>query len=294
MRMVIAIGGNALLPKGSKGTAQAQMKAARAALRKLSKLMARHQVALTHGNGPQVGSLLLQQHATRKVPEMPLDVLDAMTQGEIGYFIVNSLPAKSAVILTRAVVEKNDRAFKNPSKPIGPFYNRPLPGKNMIMDSGRGYRVAVPSPMPKYVPEREAILCLMKAGFIVVCGGGGGIPILKDGRGVEAVIDKDNFSSLLASTLSADILIFVTSVDAACIRFGDKKQKEIRSESVQKMEELVEDGQFAEGSMRPKVEAALRFLNKGGKKALICSIANIEKAIAGRAGTTIRRNKNRG
>ena len=287
MRIIIALGGNALLPKGAKGTAGEQAKAAKSALRRLSGLLDNHQVALTHGNGPQVGSLLLQQHATKKVPEMPLDVLDAMTQGEIGYFIQEALPRKSAVIITRAVVDGKDPAFKHPTKPIGPFYDSIQPGMHMVMDAGRGYRMVVPSPRPTKILERDAILALLKAGFIVVCGGGGGIPVTKEGKGIEAVIDKDNFSSLLASTVGAGMLVFVTSVDAVCTDFGRKGQKQVRKAAVRQMERLLQAKHFAEGSMKPKVESALRFLGKGGKKAVICSINNIHEALKGKAGTTI-------
>ncbi len=287
MRMVIALGGNALLPKGARGTAKEQEAAARKALRKLAGLFRGRQIALTHGNGPQVGSLLLQQQATRAVPGMPLDVLDAMTEGEIGYFIQSSLPRRSAAILTRVVVDEHDPAFNHPTKPIGPFYKKR--GEGMVMDAGRGYRLVVPSPMPVDIMEKDAILALLERGFIVVCGGGGGIPVRKDGAGLRAVIDKDNFSSLLATLVGADTLVFVTSVKAACTDFGKRSQKEIRKASAAEMERLLSGGHFAEGSMKPKVSAALRFLDKGGRKAVICSIGTVSEALAGKAGTTISR-----
>lgn len=287
MRIVIALGGNALLPKGTRGTAKEQLRAARAALGKLSRLLDDHQVALTHGNGPQVGSLLLQQHATRLVPEMPLDVLDAMTQGEIGYFMQSALKRKSAVLLTRALVDERDPAFRHPTKPIGPFYETLQPGVHMVMDAGRGYRLVVPSPEPLAILEKDAILSLMRSQFVVICGGGGGIPVNKAGRGVEAVIDKDRFSSLLAASVGADLLVFITSVDAAYTDFGKKSQKVIMKADVRAMKSKM--AHFAEGSMRPKVQSAIRFLEKGGKKAVICSISNVARAIKGEAGTTITR-----
>ncbi len=277
MRIVVALGGNALLKKGA--TAKEQRSSAKAALDHLASVLDSHEVALTHGNGPQVGSLLLQQHATRKVPEMPLDVLDAMTQGEIGYFIQSSLPRKSAVLLTRALVDEKDPAFRNPTKPIGPFYKEKHSG--MRMDSGRGYRLVVPSPEPLAILEKDAILSLMRSGFVVICGGGGGIPVSKTGKGVEAVIDKDRFSSLLASSVRADIIIFITSVDEVYSDFGKRSQKAIRKMYAD------ERTRFAEGSMGPKVESAIRFLKKGGKKAIICSIDNVQAALKGKAGTTI-------
>ncbi|MEW6036346.1 MAG: carbamate kinase [Candidatus Micrarchaeota archaeon] len=296
MRIVVALGGNALLPKGARGTAQEQRQAANEALRRLSRVFARHEVALTHGNGPQVGSLLLQQHATKEVPEMPLDVLDAMTQGEIGYFIQSALPRNSAALLTRVIVDENDKAFKHPTKPVGPFYaakpKTAKPGtgnrrpETYVMDSGRGYRLVVPSPKAQGIMEKDAILVLMRSGFIVICGGGGGIPVTKDGAGAEAVIDKDDFSSLLACEVRADTLVFITSVDCAYRDFN-KGNLPIRKAGAAQMEELDKEGEFAEGSMGPKVRAALRFLRAGGKKAVICSIGNVSRALRGSAGTTI-------
>lgn len=285
MRIVIALGGNALLPKGARGTAAEQEKAARSALRRLSALLEGHEAALTHGNGPQVGSLLLQQQSTRKVPMMPLDVLDAMTQGEIGYFIQSALRGRSAALLTRVVVDRSDPAFRHPTKPVGPFYRKRR--KGMVMDAGRGYRLVVPSPKALDIVEKEAILALIRSGFIVICGGGGGIPVASDGSGLEAVIDKDDFSSLLATTIKADILVFITSVDAACRDFGKPSKREIRRASAREMEALSAEGHFAPGSMKPKVAAAVRFIRSGGKKAVICSIADIRKALQGKAGTTV-------
>jgi len=287
MRIVVALGGNALSPKGARGTAKEQRSSAHAALNHLASVLDSHQVAMTHGNGPQVGSLLLQQHATRRVPEMPLDVLDAMTQGEIGYFIQSALKRKSAVLLTRALVDEKDPAFDHPTKPIGPFYDKIQPGMHMVMDSGRGYRMVVPSPEPLAILEKDAILSLMRSGFVVICGGGGGIPVSKSGKGVEAVIDKDRFSSLLATALRADILVFITSVDAVYSDFGKKSQKAILGSHPREMKLMM--GDFAQGSMRPKVQSAIRFLEKGGKKAIICSIANVARAMKGKAGTTITR-----
>jgi carbamate kinase len=292
MRLVIALGGNALLPKGSAGTAEAQRAAAAKALSRLSGIMKGHEVALTHGNGPQVGSLLIQQQSTRQVPGMPLDVLDAMTQGEIGYFIQGGLRVRSAALLTRVVVDGKDPAFSRPTKPVGPFYEkkpRARDGKQgtYVMDAGRGYRLVVPSPRALDIMEKEAVLLLMRSGFVVICGGGGGIPVTRDGKGAEAVIDKDDFSSLLASTVKADTLVFITSVDCAYRDFGKPSQKPLGRASAREMKRLAAGGEFAEGSMKPKVEAALRFLSKGGKRAVICSISNISLALKGKAGTAI-------
>lgn len=286
MRMVIAIGGNALFPKNSSGTAKEQRAAAKKAIGTLCRIFRNHQVVITHGNGPQIGSLLLQQQSTEKVPRMPLAVLDAMTQGEIGYFIESALPENSAAIITRVLVDDKDPAFRNPTKPIGPFYRKKF-SKNMISDAGRGYRLVVPSPKPKKILEKNAITALMKQGFIVVCGGGGGIPVNSKGEGLDAVIDKDRFSSLLATTIKADALVFITSVDSVYTEFGKKSQKPIRKTDSKEMRRLLKQGHFASGSMKPKIESALRFLEKGGKTVIICSIGNIGNAIRGKAGTFI-------
>ncbi|MFN7991035.1 MAG: carbamate kinase [Candidatus Micrarchaeia archaeon] len=288
MRIVIALGGNALLPKGAKGTASEQRKAAKEALGRLSSLLRGHQVALTHGNGPQVGSLLLQQRGTSVVPRMPLDVLDAMTQGEIGYFIQGALGKGSAALLTRVVVDSRDQAFRNPTKPVGPFYKtRPSSAGRYVMDAGRGYRLVVPSPKAISIVEKDAILALLRSGFIVVCGGGGGIPVARDGTGLEAVIDKDDFSSLLASTIKADLLVFITSVSCVSLDFGKKTERPLGRASVAQMGRWLREGHFAEGSMKPKVEAAIRFIRRGGKKAVICSIEGIGSALSGGSGTVI-------
>ena len=289
MRIVIALGGNALLPKGAKGTSDEQLEAAKKAIKKLEDTLKESQVVLTHGNGPQVGNLLLQQHGTEEVPEMPLDVLDAMTQGQIGYFIASAISLTglhSATLITRVVVDPDDKAFENPTKPIGPFYEKPVrPG--MKMDAGRGYRLVVASPEPIKIREHDAISALMEKGFVVIAVGGGGVPIKKNGEGLEAVIDKDRATSLLASQIEADLLVFVTSVDSVYLNFGKKNQKSIRQMTVEEANGYMEEGHFAAGSMKPKVQSVIRFLEKGGKKAIICSIDNVDLALKGKAGTAI-------
>lgn len=290
MRLVIALGGNALLPKGAKGTADEQLDFAKKAILKMEGTIKDNQVVLTHGNGPQVGNLLLQQQSTKEVQEMPLDVLDAMTQGQIGYFIASAISLTglhSATLITRVVVDPEDPAFRNPSKPIGPFYDKPIK-PNMKEDAGRGYRLVVPSPKPVKIREHDAISALLNTGFVVLAVGGGGIPIKDNGEGLEAVIDKDRATSLLASQIGADMLVFVTSVDEVYLDFGKETQRKLESMSVSEAEKYLEDGHFAPGSMRPKVESALDFVKSGGKKAVICSIENVQDAIAGKAGTLIR------
>jgi carbamate kinase len=288
-RIVIALGGNALLKKGSKGTAKEQLNAAKSAVTQLVSVINDNQVVLTHGNGPQVGNLLLKQQAAKDSPQMPLHVLDAMTEGQIGYFIstaISQLGLHCASLITRVVVDPKDLAFQNPTKQIGPFYKKKIkPG--MIMDSGRGYRLVVPSPEPIEIREHDAIDALLEKDFVVIAVGGGGIPIDKKGNGLEAVIDKDRASSLLATQIKADVLVFVTSVDAAYLDFGKKNQKRISKMKVSQAKKFMEQDHFAAGSMRPKVQSAIRFIEKGGKKAIICSIENSEKAIKGKAGTMI-------
>ncbi len=289
MRIVIALGGNALLPKGAKGTAEEQLESAKRAIKSLEPTLRENQVVLTHGNGPQVGNLLLQQHATKEVSEMPLDVLDAMTQGQIGYFIASAISLTglhSATLITRVVVDPQDPAFSKPSKPIGPFYDNPVKA-GMKMDAGRGYRLVVPSPRPVEIREDDAISALLEKGFVVIAVGGGGIPIKYNGEGLEAVIDKDRATSLLAKQINADLLVFVTSVDSVYLNFGKKNQKSIDQMLIEEAKRYMEEGHFAEGSMRPKIESAIDFLENGGKKAVICSIGNVGKAIKGEAGTII-------
>jgi len=295
MRIVIALGGNALLRKGDRGTSAEQLLAAKSAISSLEPILRQNQVVLTHGNGPQVGNLLIQQQATDKVAPMPLDVLDAMTQGQIGYFLstaVSMTGLHSATLITRVVVGKEDKAFANPTKPIGPFFDsppknlNPQPGTAYKMDAGRGYRLFVASPEPLKIREHDAISALLEKGFVVIGVGGGGIPITKGGEGLEAVIDKDSATSLLASNIKADLLVFVTSIDAAYLDFGKKSQKALGMTKAQDARKHLAENHFAEGSMKPKVEAALRFLDNGGGKAIICSISDIRDALDGKKGTT--------
>ncbi|MBD3210563.1 carbamate kinase [Candidatus Micrarchaeota archaeon] len=289
MRVVIALGGNALLPKQAKGTAEEQLEAAKNAIIRIEGVLKSSQVVLTHGNGPQVGNLLLQQQGTSEVPEMPLDVLGAMTQGEIGYFIASAVSLTglhSATLLTRVVVNPEDPAFRNPTKPIGPFYEKPV-REGMKMDAGRGYRLVVASPEPLKIREHDAISALLEKGFVVIAVGGGGIPIKGSGEGMEAVIDKDRATSLLAGQINADLLVFVTSVDSVYLNFGKPNQSRISKTSVKMAKKYMEEGHFAEGSMQPKVQAAISFLEQGGKKATICSMENINDAINEKAGTII-------
>ncbi|MEM3422916.1 MAG: carbamate kinase [Candidatus Bilamarchaeaceae archaeon] len=290
MRIVIALGGNALIKKGQKGTAEEQFKTAEEAIEALKEIIENNEVVITHGNGPQVGALLIQQNATNEVPAMPLDVCDAMTQGEIGYFIQRALMRKtnrkSVTLITRVIVDEDDPAFKNPTKPIGPFYEKKI-SPDMKMDAGRGYRKVVPSPQPIKVVERKAIIPLLREGLVVVAGGGGGIPLTAAGLGVEAVIDKDKCAALIAKEIEADLLLIVTAVPAVYQSYGRKEQKEIRKLTISEAKKLLENGEFGEGSMKPKIEAAIDFVKYGGKKAIICGLENAEDAMQGKGGTEI-------
>ncbi len=289
MRIIIALGGNALLPKGAKGTAAEQLDYAKKAIAQLEPILKSNEVVLTHGNGPQVGNLLIQQNATGEVAKMPLDVLDAMTQGEIGYFIASAISMTglhSATLITRVVVDPKDPAFRNPTKPIGPFYEKPLTSA-MKMDAGRGYRLYVASPEPLKIREHDAISALLERNFVVIAVGGGGIPIKNNGEGLEAVIDKDRATSLLASQIKGDLLIFVTSVDSVYLDFGKRSEKPISRMSVAQAQMHIKAKHFSEGSMKPKVESSLAFLRNGGKRVVICSIEDIREAMEGNAGTTM-------
>ncbi len=290
MRIVIALGGNALIKKGQKGTAEEQMKTAEEAMVALREVIENNEIVFTHGNGPQVGALLIQQAATGEVPAMPLDVLDSMTQGEIGYFIQRALMRKtnrkSVTLVSRVVVDEDDPAFQKPTKPIGPFYKEKIK-ENMVEDAGRGYRMVVPSPKPMKLVERKAITPLLRERLVVIAGGGGGIPIKLDGKGIEAVIDKDWCAALVAREVDAEMLLIVTAVPGVYKNFGKENQEMIGRLTVKEAKELMEKGEFPEGSMKPKIEAAVYFLRHGGQQAIICGLENVKEAIEGTSGTVI-------
>ena len=294
--VVIALGGNALLKSGKKFTEEQELRNAREAclhIRDISRLG--YRLVLTHGNGPQVGDILLQQHCARgKVPEMSLDVCGAQTQGEIGYILQSSLRplVRKPVItvITQAIVDPKDPAFRDPSKFIGPFF--PKPGPGLKKDSNRGYRKVVPSPDPKEIVEYREIKRLVSEGFIVIACGGGGIPIFKTPqgfRGAEAVIDKDLASERLATSLGAHTLLILTDVNCAYKDYGTRRQKPLGKLSLEQAESLYKQDQFPPGSMGPKVLASIRFLKHGGKRAIITSPEKAVLALKGKAGTEITR-----
>lgn len=304
-RVVVALGGNAILQPKQAGTAALQFENVLNTCRQLSHLINEgYQLVITHGNGPQVGNILLQNEAAKdKIPPMPLDICGAQTQGFIGYMIQqvmkNLLPQQAVgTILTQVLVDRTDSAFANPTKPIGPFYGQEEAaalsaekGYTMVEDSGRGWRRVVPSPDPKAIIEKDLILALLAENAIVIAAGGGGIPVVQDGQGqlqgIEAVIDKDLAGARLAGDVGADILLILTDVEGVAINWGTPQQKFLGRLSPSEARELAAQGQFRAGSMGPKVEAALRFVEQGGEMSVIASLKQATAALAGAAGTII-------
>jgi len=297
---VVALGGNALMRPGERGTAAEQRANLRRACEALRPLLNDGELVVTHGNGPQVGNELLRhERAAEEAPPLPLYLAVAQTQAEIGALVESELEPVAgrpvACLLTHVLVAEDDPAFEKPTKPVGPFYDeakaRELErerGWQVVHDAGRGWRRVVPSPQPLEVVELEAIRALIGAGTIVVACGGGGIPAMRRGThlaGLDAVIDKDRASSLLARELGADRLVILTEVDAVFRGFGTEKQQELHELSVDEAEGLVPE--LAAGSMRPKVEASVEFVRATGHAALITSPAALGEAIEGRAGTRI-------
>ncbi|EOI00728.1 carbamate kinase [Enterococcus moraviensis ATCC BAA-383] len=307
-RIVVALGGNAILTTDP--SAKGQQKAlAQTAYYLADFVEAGHELIITHGNGPQVGNLLLQQQkgSTEKNPAMPVDTAVAMTQGSIGYWLENALvdelkkrniSKNAATILTQVVVSETDPAFQTPSKPIGPFLSeaemkaeKKKTRATFVEDSGRGFRKVVPSPKPIGIVEYPVIKQLVENGIITIAGGGGGIPVIvKDGtyQGVEAVIDKDFASEKIAALVHADMLVILTGVDHVSINFNQPNQSDLTKVSVADMEKYVEENQFAPGSMLPKVQAAITFIKENAKgKAVITSLENVKNLLTEETGTII-------
>jgi carbamate kinase len=300
LTVVVALGGNALMRPGERGTAAEQRANLREACEALRPLLGEDELVITHGNGPQVGNELLRhERGAEEVPPLPLYLAVAQTQAEIGALIESELMPVAgravACLLTHVVVAEDDPAFSEPTKPIGPFYNEARAqelerdrGWKIVHDSGRGWRRVVPSPLPLEVVELESVRSLLRGGAIAVACGGGGIPVARrDGRlvGLDAVIDKDRASSLLARELDADRLVILTEVPAVYRAFGTDRQEEIRGLVADEAKALVPE--LAAGSMRPKVEAAIEFARATGHDALITSPAALDTALEGEAGTRI-------
>ena len=314
---VIALGGNSILRVKEKGTAKQQYENLdRTAEQLLDLLSTGNRVVITHGNGPQVGNLLLADEAAKNVvPPMPLDVLGAQTEGYMGYMIQNTLanhlrkvgaPHNITTVMTQVIVGRNDPAFKNPSKPIGPFYNageaerlRKEKGWDIVEDSARGYRRIVPSPMPKNIQQARIIQSMLDAGEIVIAVGGGGIPVVRDEnrnlRGVEAVIDKDYASAHMAIEINADVLFILTAVEHVYRDYATPRQKALENLSLAEAKRLLKEGHFGKGSMEPKIRAAIMFLeathqNPSREREVIITLAETAlRALKGKTGTRITR-----
>lgn len=309
-KIVIALGGNALQAFGSPPTAECQLEVVRKTCDYIAQIVASdYEIALVHGNGPQVGRILLASETAKEVtPAMPFDVCGAMSQGYIGYHLQQSmhealLKIKKGYIpvvtlVTQMVVDKNDTAFQNPTKPIGPFYSEEeakaiAEDKHYVMkeDSGRGWRRVVASPIPSHIVEIDSIKRLWDS-TIVVFAGGGGIPVVQrdDGsyEGVAAVIDKDYAAELLAEQVGVDTLLILTEVEKVAINFNKPDQKNLDHLTVEEAERYIEEGHFAPGSMLPKVQAAVKFAKSGeGKTAIITSLFKAVDALEGKTGTRI-------
>lgn len=309
-KLVIALGGNALQEAGKPATAQAQLEVVEKTSEYIADIVERgYEVIVAHGNGPQVGRIVIQNEvASASTPAMPFDVCGAMSQGMIGYHIQQGLSKvlrhrginKNVVtVVTQVVVDKDDPKFKAPSKPIGPFYTEEEAkaiaaekGYTMKEDAGRGWRRVVASPLPVEIVELDAVKTLNDAGFVVVTVGGGGIPVVRndagDLEGVAAVIDKDLASEKLARDMDADALVILTAVEKVSINFKKPEQKDLDRMSAAEAKQYIKEGHFAPGSMLPKIEAALNFVeSKPGRVAIITSLDKAVDAIEGRAGTTI-------
>jgi carbamate kinase len=307
--VVIALGGNALLQRSQKGTFDDQYSNVMKTAKKIVDLTEQgYRIVLTHGNGPQVGATLLRHDAGKNiVPPLPLDACGAETQGFIGYMIQQALRNElksrgmdkyAVTVVTRVIVDPHDPAFEHPTKPVGPFYTKEeadalsqkMPNITIKEDAGRGYRRVVPSPDPKVIAERLAIRTLVDAGFIVVSTGGGGIPIVEEGsmaRGVEAVIDKDLAGQRLATLIHANVFVILTDVDGAYVNYGKPNQELIKEVTTGKLQRYMDEGQFKEGSMAPKVLAAIRFVESGGESAIIAELGKLTEAIGGKSGTHV-------
>lgn len=302
MRVVVALGGNALLKRGESMTAEVQRANVRTAAIALADLARDHDIVVAHGNGPQVGLLALQAAAYKEVSPYPLDILGAESVGMIGYLVeqelANALPqgARLATLLTQIEVDRDDPAFDLPEKPIGPVYEaaeaakaKQAHGWPMVEEAVGKWRRVVPSPLPKRITQLEAIRLLIDAGVITICAGGGGIPVLRTREGylegVEAVIDKDRAAGLLAEQIDADAFLMLTDVEAVYEGWGTDRQKPIRKARPEDLAEI----SFAAGSMGPKVEAACAFAEKLGGMAGIGKLEDARSILEGRAGTVIRR-----
>jgi carbamate kinase len=304
VRIVVAIGGNAIIAEHEAGTWAEQRANAVAVARELAELKGLgHDLVLTHGNGPQVGALHVQQsRGADEVPQLPFDALVAMTQGQLGYLLQMAIEEvdprlRTATVLTRVRVEPDDPSFAEPTKPIGRFFTDERAaraaagdGLGVAPDAGRGWRTVVPSPRPQEILEFEHIRALVERGVLVLAAGGGGIPVVRSGgrfAGAEAVIDKDRASVVLALSVGAQLLVMLTGVERIALDFGTRWQRDMATLTVSDAERLLAGGEFPPGSMGPKVESAARFVRGGGSAAIVTSASRLTAAIRGLAGTRI-------
>lgn len=310
MKVLVSLGGNAILKHGQKGTVEEQTANVQNTAKHLGVLLRKGvRIAITHGNGPQVGNILLQNEMAKDtLPSMPLDVCGAQSQGMIGYMLQRALRGELesggtklqvTTIVSQTLVDADDPAFKNPTKPVGPFYSeteaqhlRDSRGWHIISDSGRGYRRVVPSPIPLDILEKETIIRLFEAGTVVIGVGGGGVPVIREKngrlRGVEAVLDKDRTAALLGKILGVETLLILTDVEKVAINFGRPDQRTLDKMTVHDCRKYLAEGQFPAGSMGPKVESAVSFLSGSpGKRVGIASLEMAERALEGNAGTVI-------
>jgi len=306
---LVAFGGNAMLPETQRGLQSEQMRNAQKAAELMVHIVRKgYELIIVHGNGPQVGNLLIQmEEASNKIPPYSLDVCDAMTEGSMGFMLertlVNELRRRSidkevASLVTQVVVDRDDPAFDKPTKPVGPFYSK-FRGQQlarekkwtMVEDAGRGYRKVVPSPRPIDVVPNRIIRELVEAGRIVIAAGGGGIPVIINGNGlfegIEAVIDKDYAASLLAREVKVDLFIILTAIERVCINFGKPDQIEVPVLTVDEARRHLSDGQFPPGSMGPKIRAAIEYIEAGGHEVLITKDSHLKAALINRSGTRI-------
>lgn len=305
-KIVIALGGNALLESGDERTYESQVRRAVSAFRNLMSIISREDVIITHGNGPQVGDLILRNQESKDLPPaMPMYALGAMSQGLIGGIIQEAydrvrleagVGKESLVIITRTLVNEDDEAFNVPTKPVGRVYDEgemeilkaKYPWK--FVKTEKGWRRVVPSPKPLDILEKGAIQSALIAGYLPICVGGGGVPVIRKDdsfEGRDAVIDKDSASYILAHMMEADELIILTDVECAYINFGTDKQEAIGKISSEELEKLYKDGQFSKGSMGPKIMAAINFVKHRGKVSRIGKLQNVETIISGKSGTIV-------
>ncbi|RLB78309.1 MAG: carbamate kinase [Deltaproteobacteria bacterium] len=300
--LLVALGGNALIKKGQEGSIKEQFENLKLPIRQIARLSKKYKIIITHGNGPQVGNLLLQQESCDAVPKLPLEILVAQTQGQIGYMIESTLDSELmdlgiharplVSLISYVVVDEKDPAFHTPTKPIGPIYTESETAciSYPVRKTSKGYQRVIVSPKPVSIVEKREIKKLIKMDFIVICCGGGGIPVIREGRkfcGVDAVIDKDLASAKLAEEVGVDIFIIATDVPGAALNYGKSNEKFLQSMTIKEAEQYLKEGHFQAGSMKPKVEAAILFAQSQGKRAVIASIEDIEAAVTEKGGTAL-------